>query len=245
MPGCAYLLCLKAARCCPATAQVWNSYGTKTSGQLLCQYGFLPAPGTNPHDAVLLRIALDEKDPMYPRKALCLAKHDLEPSMDFPVKLDGLPQQLLPYAAFAAAPIADAADIEPLASYLFEKVLAALLSWVQWASLLCSCVVCAPAHWCFPVIMHAQGAYPRIDGRDTERMAWDAVSAACKQLLAGFPTTLQSDQDALERLLDGRSRKGEAASPRAADILRLRIQERRILNKTVFSLQQQRSPIKL
>ena len=188
MPGCAYLLCLKAARCCPATAQVWNSYGTKTSGQLLCQYGFLPAPGTNPHDAVLLRIALDEKDPMYPRKALCLAKHDLEPSMDFPVKLDGLPQQLLPYAAFAAAPIADAADIEPLASYLFEKVLAALLSWVQWASLLCSCVVCAPAHWCFPVIMHAQGG---VSSDRRQRHGADGVGCGVRRMQAasgqGFP----------------------------------------------------------
>ena len=107
---------------CLAMTQVWNSYGTKTSGQLLCQYGFLPAPGTNPHDAVLLRIALDEKDPMYPRKALCLAKHDLEPVMDFPARLDGLPQQLLPYAAFASAPITDAGDLEPLAGYLFQKV---------------------------------------------------------------------------------------------------------------------------
>ena len=90
-----------------------------------------------------------------------------------------------------------------------------------------------------------QGAYPRVDGKNTERMAWDAVAAACKHLLAGFPTTLQSDQDALERLLNSRGRKGEPVSPRAADILRLRIQERRILNKTLFSLQQQRSPMKL
>jgi hypothetical protein len=100
---------------------VWNSYGTKASGQLLLQYGFYAPPGSNPCDAVPLRLALDEAEPMFQRKALCLAKHGLEPSMDFPLRLDGVPQQLLPYAAFASARITDAADIEPLAQYLFGE----------------------------------------------------------------------------------------------------------------------------
>ena len=93
--------------------------------------------------------------------------------------------------------------------------------------------------------MLAQGSFPRIDGRDTERMAEDAVTAACKRVLSGYPTSLESDQDALDRLRGGRLRAGEPAGQRAADILQLRIQERRILNKAVFSLQQRRSPIKL
>jgi hypothetical protein len=93
-------------------------------------------------------------------------------------------------------------------------------------------------------MLHAQGSFPSIDGQDTQRMAVDAVIAACKRVLAGYPTSLQSDQGALEKLLGARPKGGEARRGRAADILRLRIQERRILNKTVASLQQQRSALK-
>ena len=41
--------------------QVYVSYGEKTSGQLLLSYGFLPAAGSNRHDACLLELTVGAK----------------------------------------------------------------------------------------------------------------------------------------------------------------------------------------
>ena len=105
-----------------ACLQVYISYGQKTSGQLLLSYGFMPAPGSNPHDACLLELSLAEDDPCYQAKAACLRQHGVEPAREFPLRLDALPRALLLFAAFRDARPSGAAEVMALAKQLFETV---------------------------------------------------------------------------------------------------------------------------
>jgi len=54
-------LVLPLLRSARAGEQLFLSYGRRTSGQLLCFYGWCPPPGTNPHDAsdVELRLRIE------------------------------------------------------------------------------------------------------------------------------------------------------------------------------------------
>ena len=90
----------------------------------------------------------------------------------------------------------------------------------------------------------AQGHFPVIEGQDCEKLALDAVIGSCKRLLAAYPATIQSDQESLGALCSPSGRMPREAQ-RTADILRLRMQEQRVLNKTIFSLQQRKRPLTL
>ena len=105
-----------------ACLQVYISYGQKTSGQLLLSYGFMPKPGSNPHDACLLELSLAEDDPCYQAKVACLRQYGAEAAREFPLRLDALPQALLLFAAFRDARPNDAAEVVALGKQLFEKV---------------------------------------------------------------------------------------------------------------------------
>ena len=105
-----------------ACLQVYISYGQKTSGQLLLSYGFMPAPGSNPHDACLLELSLAEDDPCYQAKAACLRQYGAEPAREFPLRLDAIPQALLLFAAFRDARPKGAAEVMALAKQLLEEV---------------------------------------------------------------------------------------------------------------------------
>jgi hypothetical protein len=47
---------LVADRAYPKGQEVVASYGFKSSGELLVSYGFIPPPGTNPHDTFMLTL---------------------------------------------------------------------------------------------------------------------------------------------------------------------------------------------
>ena len=102
--------------------QVFTSYGPKTDGELLLSYGFIPPLGTNPHDACRLRLNIDKTDPTYQQKLKSLEQHKLPASIQFPLKLSGLPTGLLQYAAFVDAQPSEPAEVEELGNYLFEQV---------------------------------------------------------------------------------------------------------------------------
>ena len=90
--------------------------------------------------------------------------------------------------------------------------------------------------------VQGHGHFSGPEGQARERLALDAVIGACKKLLAAYPVSMQSDQESLEALRSPLGRVPREAQ-RTADILRLRIQEQRVLNKTIFSLQQRKRPL--
>lgn len=89
--------------------------------------------------------------------------------------------------------------------------------------------------------------FPGIDGKDSRRLALDEAIQLCQKALAGFPCTLEADQQAVMKL-EGAEQHAEAAQElhvvasarRQKEILSIRIQERKILNRTIFVLHQQR-----
>ena len=72
--------------------QVCISYGEKTSGELYLSYGFYP--DENPHDACLFSIHADSITLIQEMKQLGIPEHNV-----FPLRLEGLPEGLLRYAA--------------------------------------------------------------------------------------------------------------------------------------------------
>lgn len=113
--------------------QVYVSYGPKTNGQLLLSYGFAPKPGTNPHDAYCLKVCVKEDDLA---KVACLQQLGVPASMEFPLRLSGMPESLLPYIAFARAHVSPE-DVDLLADYLFNKV--HMVAW-QTSTLVCAVI---------------------------------------------------------------------------------------------------------
>lgn len=99
--------------------QVVVSYGQKTSGQLLLSYGFLPQPGSNPHDACLLPLEINKQDPARQWKAEVLEGQGLGSPQVFPLRMGALPQGLLQYAALAAARVGSLEEARQLAAQLF------------------------------------------------------------------------------------------------------------------------------
>ena len=81
-----------------------------------------------------------------------------------------------------------------------------------------------------------------LDGCDLELAAVDAVLDACRAALAGFSTSMDADRNALQQLLEDSSaeRNMDPLRLRRMSILQLRLQERRILNRTVSVLISQR-----
>ncbi|KAG2500913.1 hypothetical protein HYH03_001672, partial [Edaphochlamys debaryana] len=113
---------LAADRNYAAGQQVYISYGPKSSGELLLSYGFCPPPAANPHEAYRLRVGLDRGgDPLAGLKEEALKAHGLPPSMEFPLRLEALPEGLLQYLAFVEARPKVAAETSELASLLFGQ----------------------------------------------------------------------------------------------------------------------------
>ena len=88
---------------------------------------------------------------------------------------------------------------------------------------------------------HLQGTFPVLHGCSLEMAAMDAVLQACRAALERFSSTDASDRDALQQLQNQPSgHSGNAHTWRRISILQLRIQERRVLNRTVSVLIGQR-----
>lgn len=78
------------------------SYGQKSDSEMLLSYGVAPAALSNPHNACSLRLSLQEDDPLLDMKRDLLLEADKDACMDFPLRLDALPQNLLNFADFIA-----------------------------------------------------------------------------------------------------------------------------------------------
>ena len=86
-----------------------------------------------------------------------------------------------------------------------------------------------------------QGTFPVLHGCSLELAAIDAVLRACRAALARFSSTDESDRDALQHLEEQPSgHSSNAQTRRRISILQLRVQERRVLNRTVSVLIGQR-----
>ena len=78
--------------------------------------------GTNPHDMYQLSLALDDKDPLRQPKQEALAARGLGQRVVFPLRMGGLPNSVLQYAAFVEAQPEDAGEVDQLAQYLLDRV---------------------------------------------------------------------------------------------------------------------------
>ena len=86
-----------------------------------------------------------------------------------------------------------------------------------------------------------QGTFPVLHDCNLELAAVDAVLGACRAVLANFSGTMDSDQDGIRNMAQHPTKHGMSAETlRRMSILQLRVQERRILNKTVSVLISQR-----
>lgn len=95
------------ASSCSVAVQVYMSYGQKSDSEMLLSYGFAPAALSNPHNACSLRLSLQEDDPLLNVKRDLLEEADKDGYMDFPLRLDALPQNLLSFADFIATSTPD------------------------------------------------------------------------------------------------------------------------------------------
>ena len=83
-----------------------------------------------------------------------------------------------------------------------------------------------------------------LHGCNLECAAVDAVLDACRTALAKLKGSMDEDKGAIQQLAQDSSRHGmDAMNSRRTSILQLKIQERRILNKTVSVLISQRRQI--
>jgi hypothetical protein len=112
---------LRADRAYAAGQQVFISYGEKSSGELLLQYGFVPpaTAATNPHESVPVAVMLDAEDPLYDAKLAAMLRYAVPSSLRFPVRMAGMPATLLPAAAFVALSGCTAEHVEEVASVAF------------------------------------------------------------------------------------------------------------------------------
>ena len=80
-----------------------------------------------------------------------------------------------------------------------------------------------------------------LHGCNLEVAAVDLVLDACRKALADLQGSMDDDKGAIQQLIQESAKHGmDAASLRRMNILQLRVQERRILNKTVSVLVSQR-----
>lgn len=102
---------LRAERGYRRGEEVRISYGRKTSGQLLLSYGF--APANNPHDACLLELAL-------PGGGAAMAAAEAHGYAGgravFPLRMEAVPEEMIQFAALAAAEASGAGQAERLAA---------------------------------------------------------------------------------------------------------------------------------
>ena len=122
-PGCnAYIddtggaVCLSPDRRYKVGEQVYASYGSRPSSELLISYGFAPAVGENPDDEFEVVLGIDPDDRYADAKADALKRIGLGPVEAFPLKLNGYPKQLLQYASFALCYPKDPKELPELAT---------------------------------------------------------------------------------------------------------------------------------
>ena len=65
---------LRTDRDFPKGQEVVASYGQKSSGDLLVSYGFVPPPGTNPHDTYTLTLRVRPPSCFYPCFPFCASR---------------------------------------------------------------------------------------------------------------------------------------------------------------------------
>ena len=135
-PGCkAYIddsdgkVCLSPDRKYEPGEQVFASYGTRPSSELLISYGFAPEVGDNPDDEYELVLGVDPDDRWAEQKAAALNKLGLRPVEAFPLRLNGYPKQLLQYASFILCDPDDPKKLPELAeeALVGNKVVGGLL----------------------------------------------------------------------------------------------------------------------
>ena len=122
-PGCeaAYIddsggtVCLAPDRKYRPGEQVYASYGTRPSSELLISYGFAPQVGENPDDEYELVLGVDPEDRLAEEKAAALRGIGLSPVESFLFALNGYPKQLLQYASFILCDPEDPKELPELA----------------------------------------------------------------------------------------------------------------------------------
>eukprot|EP00270_Netrium_digitus_P022011 TRINITY_DN968_c0_g1_i2.p1 TRINITY_DN968_c0_g1~~TRINITY_DN968_c0_g1_i2.p1 ORF type:complete len:650 (-),score=199.89 TRINITY_DN968_c0_g1_i2:262-2211(-) len=218
----------KTDRVYEAGQQVYASYGPRSNGDLLLAYGIVPR-GANPHNSVELVVGVDPTDPRAEEKLRILQGHRLSSPMAFPIRMEGLPVQLLSYASLVVAPAS--APVDVLASMAASA-----------ASALPSSGSTAAA---VPVLggLGRKQQPPQMTTAD-EIAAKEVVLASCQVALEGYGTTLEEDEALLSQVpLD--SFLEDEAGQRSRAAAALRASEKKILFRAEFVLRSELRQLRL
>ncbi|KAL0034373.1 hypothetical protein WJX77_011688 [Trebouxia sp. C0004] len=185
----------------------------RTKKQIVFQPDCSYDPESNPNDAYLLEIALDEDDSQLQGKLAALQQYGLSARQQFPLKVNALPDGLLEYAAFIAATPGRSDEIPILAEYLFGKHQFPLLDKVDCRILGVNYVltVCRTAMLGYKKTMEVDKEYIETQRKRLQDSTFDTEDSSGSQVAQ------------IERSI-------------AAAVLRVR--ERQILHRTTFILKQ-------
>ncbi|GIL47050.1 hypothetical protein Vafri_3880 [Volvox africanus] len=248
-------LVLRSDRPYTAGQQVYVSYGSKSSGELLLSYGFCPPPAANPHQDYKLRLAVDRQaDPLADLKVAALARHGLPAEVEFPLKLEGLPEGLLQYLALLDARPKVAQETYDLASLLFEGGTFPLLDGEDTLALALRGLSsrCTAALKAYPTSMEvdqalAAGAAAAVANRQPRgpRRAAIASTISATGPIAVPPTSgAPSSPTSPDSLPTLGTEDVCVSSVRAAAVAGIRVRERQILQRTQAAASAQLGDVK-
>ena len=110
------LVTLRAGRDYQPGEQVFASYGEKSSGDLLCSYGFTSTSRTYEDDVFPLTLGVLADDPLADAKVAVLEEAARKGvGSRFPLRANALPEGALPYAAFVASRPGSAEECQAVA----------------------------------------------------------------------------------------------------------------------------------
>ncbi|MEW5306162.1 MAG: hypothetical protein WDW36_008649 [Sanguina aurantia] len=151
---------------CSRGEQLHISYGPKSSGELLLQYGFAPGAETNAErETYTLEVGMVQSDPLLQVKQELLAEIGLPPVREFPLQIGGWASGLLQYLAFVSV-------------------------WPK--GLLDKPSQLTPAD--VAEMLLRRGEFPSAGAVCMERFALQQLSSMCSEALNGYPTSMEYDK---------------------------------------------------
>lgn len=215
--------------------QVFASYGSRPSGELLVSYGFVP-PEYSPAETVPIALSLNNEDPMLSAKERALQRRKWPLEATFPLRLGEVPEGLLQFAGFASVECDTEDQVEQCAREAFDGVLTKLPKQLgggpagvgQKAGTAASAVRGAVSK--LPGVTSGKppgGNQGKVDARR-------AVADACRELLYEYPTSFEEDKARAKESAQGRP--AETAEDVEACAAAVRFRERAILSRVEYVL---------
>lgn len=224
--------------------QVFASYGSRSSGELLVSYGFVP-PEYSPAESVPIAMSLNEEDPMLAAKQRALQRRGLPTEeATFPLRLGEIPEGMLQFAGFATAECNDEEQVERFANESFDGFLTKLPRQLgggpaglgQRKGTVSSAIRSTVSK--LPGV--SSGKPP--GGKQGEVDARRAVADACRELLGEYHTSFEEDKALARESAQGRP--AETPEDVEACAAAVRFRERAILSRVEYVLRAEAAELK-